>query len=416
MIENNRLSFILWSVLAVMCIGLIVAKLHSPFWFHQPVYHMYEIYPRISWSRAPYLKRTRPPKQGIFCNLNQVRTEKNERIQLQPFVDLLQGHYLDNDTNLYHHTLNTMKQIMYDYPSSSYISGFFETEREEPTFHTRLNTNVVYGMITSRPTGIYFLYFPAQNRTIHYFDFICVHEKYSSKSISRNLIQTHIYNHSIQDPTFTGAYLFKKEIDLCKGVVPLVQSSTYTFMLTETPLARLPPNYSIKCLNHKSSIDVWRVLYEQMKTQFDICVLPDFPVTLDWLTNERYIIYISVYKDKKQERIHGLYIFEDTYVSYEQDIPCPFMLRLAGSMVFNDVPRTHDLYFFRGFLHSLHAIKLDKKKFGVLEIPNVSDNDMLLERWRERYELRNETVLGYYLYNMVYPNMPILPNRLFVLT
>lgn len=190
-------------------------------------------------------------------------------------------------------------------------------------------------------------------------------------------------------------------------------------MLKKTPLARLPVNYSIKCLNHKTSIDVWRVLYEQMKAQFEICVLPSFPITLEWLTNERYMIYISVYNDKKQEIIHGIYIFEDTFVSYEQDIPSPFMLRLAASMVFGEQGHTHDihhLYFFRGFLHALHAIQLDKKKFGVLEIPNVSDNGRLLDRWRERYELRNETCIGFYLYNMVYPNMPIKPNRFLVLT
>jgi len=413
MIED-WLSFILLSIMAVMCIALIVAKLYSPFWFHQPVYHIYEIYPRICWSRAPYIKRLRPPKQGIFCMPNQIKTTGNAT---QPFVDLLQGHYLDNETNLYHHNKHTLRQIMYN---GSYLSGYFETTLKEPTFYKVLNTDVVYGMITSRPVDIFFLHFPAHPINIHFFDFICVHEKYRTKSISRNLIQTHVYNHRLQDPSFTtGAYLFKKEVEICKGIVPLIQSTVFTFMLTKTPLARLPVNYAIRCLNNKTSIEVWRVLYEQIKAQFEVCVLPSFPVTLDWLTNERYIIYISVYKEKKQEKIHGLYVFEDTYVSYEQDIPNPYMLRLTASMVFGEKTHIHDphnLYFFRGFLHSLHAIQLDKEKFGVLEIPNVSDNDLVLERWRERYELRNETLVGYYLYNMVYPNMPISPNRFFCLT
>jgi len=413
MIED-WLSFILLSIMAVLFLALIVAKLHSPFWFHQPVYHIYEIYPRISWSRAPYIKRLRPPKVGIFCIPNQIKTV-NQLKNLPQFVELLQGHYLDNDTNLYHHTINTIEQVLYN---GCYLSGYFETKLVEPTFHKSLNPDVLYGMITSRPVDIFFLSFAGKNLTIHYFDFICVHEKYRTKTISRNLIQTHVYNHMLQDPSFAGAYLFKKEVELCKGIVPLIQSTAYTFMLTTTPLAPLPVNYSIKCLNNKTSIDVWRVLYEQMKKQFEVCVLPNFPNTTDWLTNERYIIYISVYKDKAQEKIHGLYIFEDTYVSYEQDIPCPFMVRLAGSMVFGE-GHTHDvnnLYFFRGFLHSLKAIQFDKKKFGVLEIPNVSDNDILLERWQERYELRNETLIGYYLYNMVYPNMPIPSNRFLCLT
>ena len=413
---DERLSFILLSIMTVFVIGLMVAKIYSPFWFHQPVYHIYEIYPRICWSRAPYIKRPRPPKVGIFCIPYQIKTVNqlnNNKLPL--FVELLQGHYLDNDTNLYHHTMNTITQFMYN---GSYISGFFETKLVEPTFHRSMNTDVVYGMITSRPVDIYFLHFAAQQYRIHYFDFICVHEKYKSKTISRNLIQTHVYNHRLQDPSFTGVYMFKKEVQLCHGIVPLIQSTAYTFMLKNTPLARLPVNYSIKCLNNKTSVDVWRVLYEQIKVQYEVCILPSFPITLEWLTNERYIIYISVYKENRKEKIHGLYIFEDTYVSYEQDIPSPCMLRLAASMVFGKT-HTHDvnhLYFFRGFLHSLRAVQLDKKKFGVLEIPNVSDNDILLDRWQERYELRNETFIGYYLYNMVYPNMPIHPSRFFCVT
>lgn len=395
--------------MAVSCIALICAKLYSPFWFHQPVYHMYEIYPRISWSRAPYIKRRRPPKLGIFCIPNQIKTvalPDNEHL----FVELLQGHYVENDTNLYHHTVNTIKQVMHH---GGYVSGYYETKLAEPTFHKILDTEVVYGMITSRPVDVFFLNFADQNMTIHYFDFICVHEKYRAKSVSRNLIQTHVYNHMLQDPSFTGVYLFKKEIELCKGIVPLLQTTAYTFILTPTPLARLPVNYSIKCLNHKTSIDVWRVLYEQITAQFEVCVLPSFHHTIEWLTNERFIIYISVCKDKTQENIHGLYIFEDTYVSYEQDMKHPNMLRLAASMIFGEI-HPHDpnnLYFFRGFLHSLHAIQQDKKKFGILEIPNISDNDCILERWQEKYELRNETLVGYYLYNMVFPNMPIRTNR-----
>lgn len=395
--------------------ALIVAKLYSPFWFHQPVYHTYEIYPRICWSRAPYMKRTRrPPKVGIFCIPNQIKTfdQHNACIHLVSFVHLLQGHYLDNETNLYHHNMNTLTKVMYN---GYLISGYFETELIAPTFHKALHMDKVYGMITSRPADIFFLHYLTHNITIHFIDFICVHEKYKSKSISRNLIQTHVYNHMLQEPSFTGAYLFKKEVDLCKGIVPLLQSTAYTFTLTKTPLSRLPVNYSIKCLNNKSSIDVWRMLYVQMSKQFEVCILPSFPIMIEWLTNERYMIYISVYKDKKQEKINGLYMFEDTYVSYEQEnIQSPFMLRLAGSMVFQEDSHSHDidhLYYFRGFLHSLHAIQLDKPKFGVLEIPNVSDNDILLERWREKYELRNETSIGYYLYNMVYPDMPIQPNR-----
>ena len=73
------------------------------------------------------------------------------------------------------------------------------------------------------------------------------------------------------------------------------------------------------------------------------------------------------------------------------------------------------LYYFRGFLHSLKSLILDRKDFGILEIPNISDNDIILERWREKYTMRNETAFAYYFYNLVYPNMPIYPNNVIIL-
>jgi hypothetical protein len=411
------ITYVILTIFSVVIIALISAKLYSPFWFHQPVYHIYEIYPRIRWSRAPYIKKIQPPKRGIFCTPNDVITTRIEDQQLKLFIDLLQGHYLNNDTNLYHHNEQTIQKVL---TNGSYISGYHETELTEPAFHKKLNITVAYGMITSRPIDLFFLGFPAANLSVHYLDFICVHEKYRhhpSSSISRNLIQTHIYNHyhyhhPSPDTTFNGVYLFKKEIDMCKGIVPLLQTSAYTFILQPTSISRLPANYSIKCLN-KSKVDLWREIYAQITRQFEICAMPSFPITVEWLSNERYVVYLAVYKEEKQEKIHGLYVFEDTHVSYETEMEKPHMLRLAASMVFGS-DHMHDvnhLYFFRGFVHSLGALLLDQKKYGILEIPNISDNGFILERWREKYELRNETKIGYYLYNMVYPNMPIHPNR-----
>jgi hypothetical protein len=419
------LSFIVLAIFAVVFIALISAKLYSPFWFHQPVYHIYEIYPRIRWSRSPYIKKTRPPKRGIFCTPNNILTysfaeiEDDNRIKL--FVDLLQGHYLDNDTNLYHHTEHSLRKVLTN-SKDVCVSGYYETELTEPNFHKKLNTTIVYGMITSRPVELCFLKFPEQNITVHYFDYICVHGKYRNNQqqhiVSRNLMQTHVYNHYLTaDKSFSGVYLFKKEINMCKGIVPLLQTTAYTFILRKTALNRLPANYSVKCLNNKTSVDVWRVLYAQINQQFEICSMPSFPMTVEWLTNERYMVYISVYRENKQEKIHGLYVFEDTQVSYETEMVVnnPNMLRLAASMVFGQDVKKKDLYFFRGFVHSLKAVVRDRTKYGVLEIPNISDNGYILERWREKYELRNETKIGYYLYNMVYPNMPIRSDQFFSL-
>jgi hypothetical protein len=156
--------------------------------------------------------------------------------------------------------------------------------------------------------------------------------------------------------------------------------------------------------------------------QYEIVCLPELAQSLNWLKNERYSIYVTMYKTHDGlDNIHGLYVFENTHMSWDDDtLQHKNMIRLVASMIFDKV-HTHDLnhlLFFRGFLNCLHSyMRMMEKKtdFGVLEIPCLSDNGVLLEKWREKYETRNETVSAYYLYNLIYPKSPIHSSNMFIL-
>jgi hypothetical protein len=43
----------------------------------------------------------------------------------------------------------------------------------------------------------------------------------------------------------------------------------------------------------------------------------------------------------------------------------------------------------------------------VLTIEQNSHNDIILERWKEKYSMHMKTSTAYYLYNMVYPKSPV---------
>lgn len=401
--------YIFYFIFISYILFLLGAKIYSPFWFHQPIYHIYELYPRITWKRNPYIKRNYTPRLGIYCLPKQIKTILTDKISnFEKYITLLQGHYLDNTTHLFQINQNVFKNILYP---KSFISGFFDTKREDTFYREVLNTETVYGVITSRPVYIYFHFFEKQNSHAHFLDHICTHEKHKEKNISRNLIQTHIYNHKRIDSKFSGVYVFKKEIDVCKAVVPFVSTSNYTFILKQTPIQKLPSHYSIRCLNNKTCIHLWKAIYAELAQSFEISVLPSIQDTFNWLTNERYYIYVSIYVVNKIEHIHGVYIFENTHITWENmNQDNPFMLRLTCSMVFPNQIEKNDLLFFRGFLHSLKRFLLDQKKFGVIEIPNISHNDLILEKWKEKYNMTNETKISYYFYNLVYPNSPVLPH------
>lgn len=406
----------LFSVLFIGYVfSLICAKIYSPFWFHQPVYHVYEMtYP---WGKhQPYWKKTRPPTNGIFCDTKHIVTTALVDIKDATWtkvLHLIQGHYMDSEFVLNHTSLSAIKQKVY---GDSYLSCYYEdkiVQASSSLFIETLDMENVYGTLISRPVVIRFVKYPEKNSVLHEFIYICNHEKYKTKHISRNVIQTHIYQHSLSQPgARIRGYVFQKHTDLCKAVVPLVQYQTYTFVLRDTEIKKLPRNYSIRCLN-TTHIDLWRGIYAKILLQYEVSLMPDFEFTLEWLKNERYTIYVTVYKEKSVEHVGGVYILENTHVSWETEkLEKPHMARLAASVNFG---LNKNIHFFHGFLNCLNSFLLDRKEFGILEIPCISDNDLILSKWQTKYEMRNVTQSAYYLYNLIYPNSPVEGNRFFIL-
>lgn len=397
---------------------LICAKVYSPFWFHQPVFHYYEIYPRISFSKTPYWKKKRIATNGIFCDTKHIVTtairDANDNL-LEKTVGLIQGHLMDTDAVLNHRTVPFLKKQLY---GDSFLSCYYEDKIVEvdKVFLETSDTDNLYGILASRPVIINFAKFPEKNTMIHEFLYVCVHDKYKKKNISRNLIQTHIYQHQHQSSNnIAGGYVFQKHLDLCKAVVPLVEYVTYTFVLRDTPIPKLPTNYSIRSLN-TTHVNLWRGIYAKILSKYEVSLLPEFHFTLDWLKNERYSIFTTVYKKENIEHIHGVYVFENTCISWENErLEKPHMVRLAASVDFGENTDYEITLYFRGFLNCIKTYLVDKKEFGILEIPCISDNHIILERWQNKYELRNSSPSAYYLYNLIYPSSPLPPSQFFIL-
>jgi hypothetical protein len=320
---------------------------------------------------------------------------------------------MDTDAVLNHRTVPFLKKQLY---GDSFLSCYYEDKIAEvdKVFLETLDTDNLYGILASRPVIINFAKFPEKNTMIHEFLYVCVHDKYKNKNISRNLIQTHIYQHQ-SSKDIAGGYVFQKHLDLCKAVVPLVEYITYTFVLRDTPIPKLPTNYSIRSLN-TTHVNLWRGIYAKILSKYEVSLLPEFHFTLDWLKNERYSIFTTVYKKENIEHIHGVYVFENTCISWENErLEKPHVVRLAASVDFGENADDEITLYFRGFLNCIKTYLVDKKEFGILEIPCISDNHIILERWQNKYELRNSSPSAYYLYNLIYPSSPLPPSQFFIL-
>lgn len=74
-----------------------------------------------------------------------------------------------------------------------------------------------------------------------------------------------------------------------------------------------------------------------------VAALPDMAYTLEWMNNERYHIYVTVYRIDKVEHVHGVYVLENTCVSWEDEsLTEPHKVCWVASMNFGKV-HNHDL-------------------------------------------------------------------------
>jgi hypothetical protein len=422
------------SIFSCYVLYLIGWKLYSPFWFHQPVYHTTELYPRLFLS-APYLKQKniKAKKPYSFCDFFHIQTYATSDLtedQWSSIWKFLQSHYLDSELFLL--SLNN-RFLQQQFRGTSYVSFYFpdhlikkeldkkelvknEFEKKELdyTFEKQLNLEQPIGCILSRPTKIVFrnvFVFP-----VHSLEYICVHRN-KKQPLSRNLIQTHIYQ-MVQKPT-VEVFVFKKEVHLSKGVVPLVQYKTFTFFLKQTPISPLSPlQFRVQKIGIQQ-LDVWKSLYYQILSQFEVTIMPEYFLTVDAIKDEQYHVYVLLYTDETNvQHVHGVYIWKNANITWDvNETENNQTLQLVASMIFRPMAfeDIRFIYFFRGFLHSMRDMVKQNPKYGILVIENISDNGILLEKWQEKYPLRNATDTAMYTYNLVYPQMPVKNEMFFCL-
>lgn len=416
-------EIIVISVFIIYVLFLIGWKLYSPFWFHQPVYHTSELYPRLFLS-APYLKlkNIKAKKPFSFCDFYHIKTHATSDLtedQWSTVWKFLQSHYLDSEHFLLSLDNNLLQQ---QFSGTSSISFYFPDHlvQKNQSFEKQLKKEPI-GCIFSRPMKITFrneYKFP-----IHSLEYICVHRDHKKQQLSRNLIQTHLY-HMYQKPYSVEAFVFKKEVHLSKGVVPLVQYKTFTFFLKRTQISQLPPlKFRIQKIG-MNQLDVWKSLYYQILSQFEMAIVPEYYQTVDAIKNEQYHIYIILYTDEtKVQHVHGVYIWKNAHITWDlnkneehnEKEKNEQTLQLVASMLWPMEFEDNRLYFFRGFLHSMRDMMQMNPKFGILVIENISHNGILLEKWQEKYPMMNVTDTAIYAYNLVYPQMPVRSEKAFCL-
>ena len=422
------IEYILLFLFLLYILLLVYLHYNSPFWFYQPVYHTFTIYPKTFgyWSTPYIIKNIQKIKPNLFCDFVHIQTafySDIDALQKQQMLDLLQSHCLDTEEFLYDITIHVLDTHLNGQKFPTIVSFYFPETVEEhrnPKKHFLLKPKLEKTPIACFTTNQQYIWFPQFKNDItkkplqfpiYKWDYICVHRDYKEKHISRNMIQTHLYNQYKLSPI--EACIFKKDVVLCKDIVPLVLYDTYTFFIQKTPISKLPIGYKIKRIEART-INAWVELYTQIPYyHWDVCLLPSLSNTLQCIEKETHYVILLIKVVDGQETVKGVYIFKDQYTVWDNtnmsQTNSKRTIQCVSSICL-DVSAT--LYFFRGFLHSIKELYYQKKDYGVLTIEQNSHNDIILERWKEKYSMHMKTPTAYYLYNMVYPKGPV-PGRTF---
>jgi hypothetical protein len=383
-------------------------KIKYPFWNIQPVFHPYDYwryYTTSSFVINYYPVKTKYYKPDLIRTIKYSDMTEDE---INRYIDILQCYYIPSERVIYNITKENLISILSGYSESSPYVSFYN----EKKYIIDISNNVtdilsidnIVGCMLSRPINIH-IYTKSgspQNYNGMYWDFICMKPKQKELFLSRNLIQTHEYNYRIKNQDIYVS-IFKKETELCNGIVPITQYKSYTYYLRKISIKKLPDHFVLLRI-FKENIDILHDILNMFSNShieqpFNIYGVSSIGNLISMIENE--IIYVFCLK--KREHIYGIYFLKDSFTNYE-DIEDGNAIQLIGSI--NN--SSFIFIFYNGFQHALRELSKIKyiKKYQMIIIENISHNKLLLELWNQKYSPIFENNCAYYFYNFVCSGSP----------
>ena len=412
------IQYIVVSITIIYVIFYGYIKIKYPFWNNQPVYHTYDVW-RGFWSEPFYIYKYRPIKTKFYNSINvttipylDANTEQKGQV-----LQLLLSNYISNDRillTMQEKNLDTSYAGHTDTPFFSvYIDKNFKVEENLDLSKNIIVNNSVIGSLLSNPVKIYYQGSPQDKvyteLPLYYMDYLCVHREldHNKKSkVIRELFQTHEYNQRLYNQSVLGS-LFKREIDLLEGVVPLVQYTTYIYYLHNVIFPPLPAHFEIVQITGETMDLLTDFLFVQTHldleksnhlTLLSVTSLGNYIETIK--QNTTYVFCL-----KKGSFVYGMYFFKDAKMQYE-DLEGN-TLHFYGSVCNTDTAKLFHL----GFLHSICLILKKQKEYKMLLFENLGDNTVLHRMWRQKNSPTLENKTAYYTFNWIWPGSPLQPER-----
>jgi len=369
-------------------------KIRYPFWNTQPVRHTYSFMPREGVMNRVL------PKTKFYDTSGRISTKvwsSVSNLEIEEMCRVLQSHWIPSDRLFCGIQAPDLAAF-----GASVVSTFREkvyTTNKGETPDTKL-----LGLVLSRPGKLWIrglssldkasydkadkatadIYSDKATADILIQDYLAVLRGSNSDS-TRRLFDTHEYNTRLLKPDVQVS-VFKKEVELLEGVVPLVEYTCYTFYLRNLKLRRLPRDFRIIRVQTQHT-DILHDFLRSGLQMFDVAITLNIEVLLNLLkTNQMYM-----YALKRGDQVFGIYWFKNAHVKWDLGDTLHFVASFKN---------TENADLFRlGFSHSLREVLREFRDYRMLMMDGIGHNGEIAELWTRTHDIIVKTRCAYYLYN-----------------
>ena len=421
--------FLRYEIFIIFCVFSILfyfafIKIKYPFWNIQPVFHTYDFL-RYFYTQ-PFVIHRYGPLKTKFNNDSLVKTYNYSEItelQKNSFVNLIQSYQTADDSLLRIVSKKTMDSTFSGNNESCWLSLYCDYSCEildissnswalssnktslSPNSSVRLKYTDPIGCITSRPFKMNIGGF---KQNVYYMDYICVdkHMK-DSKKIYRTLLQTHEFNQRVRCPHIPVSFI--KTVDApCQGIVPLLQYTSYTYIMGNFILNPLPDHIICVHIYKENKNILTDFIEDEMKVNYwDIQALPCLSSIHCYVHSQLYYVFCL----QCNNEIIGYYFFKDGLL-HDDSLESDTIICIGSKSTRFLSNET----LFLGFMQSLHLLFKIKQNYKRLIVEGISHNLYLIEHLNRVFGTGKGFNSQIYMYNYSFPYRIINPINAFILT
>jgi GNAT superfamily N-acetyltransferase len=395
----DYISYILFFTTLTIIIVYLYIKIKFGFWAIQPVFHVYDIGYMI---KPPGIINDYLPEKNKYTNFKNIDTiifSQLTSLQIQRFVNLIKGNYLQNKDNIFSPLSENITPYFIGHNDKSFVSFYNE---EHFIMDLKKGTPIIdkkaIGIISSRPVHIIINNGEKNaNFQAYYVDYLCVDKFHRKKGIAQQLIQTHHYNHRNINRNIVVS-LFKREDELT-GIVPLCVYTTYGFPVTTwTKPSDLSAEYKLVEINAQNFHSLFQFINNSGK-KFDILINVEVSNIIELIKTKNIFVYVIIVDDE----IVCCYFFRKSCVQIEKG--------LEVLSCFASICNVEDTIFIQGFKISFWKIAAENY-FGFSAIEDISDNDIIINNIKIHTNPLIVSPTAYFFYNFAYSTFK--SNKVFI--